>query len=68
MNLCKNEGFLTYILCIPIPEYGQSNAPIERSLSGVNFAARPSALTQKKKADERILSFAAAANNLKQTE
>ena len=28
INLSKNEGFLTYILCIPIPEYGQSNAPL----------------------------------------
>ena len=26
-NLHKNEGFLTSILCIPIPEYGQSNTP-----------------------------------------
>ena len=44
---------------------------IERSLSGVNFAARPSALTQKKKANERILPFVTtyhpAVNNLKQT-
>jgi len=29
----------------------------ERSLSGVNFADRPSALTQKKKAKERVLPF-----------
>ena len=28
MNLRKNEGFLTSIPCIPIPEYGQSNAPL----------------------------------------
>ena len=28
VNLRKNEGFLTYIPCIPIPEYGQSNAPL----------------------------------------
>ena len=28
VNLCKNKGFLTYI---PIPEYGQSNAPIVSS-------------------------------------
>ena len=28
MNLRKNEGFLTPIPCIPIPEYGQSNAPL----------------------------------------
>ena len=25
VNLRKNEGFLSYIPCIPIPEYGQSN-------------------------------------------
>ena len=30
---------------------------VERSLLGVNFADRPSALTQKKKAKERILPF-----------
>ena len=39
--------------------------------SGVNFAARPSALTQKKKANERILPFVttyhSAMSNLKQT-
>ena len=44
---------------------------IERSLSGVNFAARPSALTQKKKANERVLPFVTtyhpAVGNLKQT-
>ena len=28
VNLTKNEGFLTYIPCILIPEYGQSNAPL----------------------------------------
>ena len=28
VNLCKNEGFLTSIPCIPIPEYGQLNAPL----------------------------------------
>ena len=28
LNLRKNEGFPTCILCIPIPEYGQSNAPL----------------------------------------
>ena len=43
----------------------------ERSLSEVNFAARPSALTQKKRANERILPFVTtydpAVNNLKQT-
>ena len=27
VNLRKNEVFLTYIPCIPIPEYGQSNTP-----------------------------------------
>ena len=36
---------------------GYPNTIIERSLSEVNFAARPSALTQKKKANERILPF-----------
>ena len=44
---------------------------IERSLSGVNFAARPLALTQKKMANERILPFVTtyhpALSNLKQT-
>ena len=29
VNLRKNEGFLTYIPCIPIPEYGQSNTPLK---------------------------------------
>ena len=28
VNLCKNEGFLTYIPGIPILEHGQSNAPL----------------------------------------
>ena len=28
VNLPKNEAFLTFILCIPIPEYSQSNAPL----------------------------------------
>ena len=28
VNLRKKEGFLTSIPCIPIPEYGQSNAPL----------------------------------------
>ena len=28
VNLRKNEVFLTSIPCIPIPEYGQSNAPL----------------------------------------
>ena len=27
VNIRKNEGFLICIPCIPIPEYGQSNAP-----------------------------------------
>ena len=27
VNLRKNEGFPTDIPCIPIPDYGQSNAP-----------------------------------------
>ena len=33
VNLRKNEGFLTYILCIAIPEYGQSNPPLVIGLS-----------------------------------
>ena len=36
---------------------GYPKTVIGRSLSGVNFAAGPSALTQKKKANERILPF-----------
>ena len=52
---------------------GYPKTVIETSLSGVNFADRPSALTQKKKAKERILPFvttyhpAVAVYNLKQT-
>ena len=50
---------------------GYPKTVIERSLSEVNFADRPSALTQKKKAKERILPFVTtyhpAVNNLKQT-
>ena len=30
VNLRKNEGFLTDIPCIPIPDYGQSKAPLKR--------------------------------------
>ena len=43
----------------------------KQHFSGVNFAARPSALTQKKKANKRILPFVttyySAVDNLKQT-
>ena len=50
---------------------GYPKTVIERALSGVNFAARPSDLTQKKKANERILPFVTtyhpAVSNLKQT-
>ena len=51
---------------------GYPNTVIERSLSEVNFAVRPSALTQKKKANERSLPFVttyhpAVNNNVKQT-
>ena len=50
---------------------GYPKTIIESSLSGVNFAARPSALTQKKKANERILPFVTtfhpAVSNLMQT-
>ena len=48
---------------------GYPKTAIEKSLLGVNFAARPSALTQKKKANERILPFVTkyhpTVNNLK---
>ena len=37
--------------------HGYPKTIIERSLSGVNFAARPSALTKKKMGSERILPF-----------
>ena len=33
VNLRKNEEFLTNIPCIPIPEYGQSNAPLVKLVS-----------------------------------
>ena len=50
---------------------GYPKTIIERSLSAVNFAARPSASTQKKMANERILPFITtyhpAVSNLKQT-
>jgi len=50
---------------------GYPKTVIERSFSGVNFAARPSALTQKKMANERILPFVttyySAVDNFKQT-
>ena len=50
---------------------GHPKTVIERSLSGLYFAARPSALTQKKTANERILPFVTtyhpAVDNLKQT-
>ena len=39
VNLRKNEGFLTSIPCIPIPEYGQSNAP------SVSYQSRHSSVT-----------------------
>ena len=49
---------------------GYGKTAKERSLSGVNFAVRPSALTKKKKANERILPFVTtyhpAVNNFKQ--
>ena len=49
---------------------GNPKTIIERSFSGANFAARPSALAQKKKANERILHFVTryhqVVNNLKQ--
>ena len=51
---------------------GYPKTVTEGSLSGVNFAARPSALTKKKKANERISTFFTTyhpeVNNLKQTQ
>ena len=50
---------------------GYPKTVIEKYFSGVNFAARPSALTQKENANERILPFVtmyhSAVDNLKQT-
>ena len=50
---------------------GHPKTVIERSLSGFNLAARFSALTQKKKANERILPFVTmynpAVKSLKET-
>ena len=55
----------------PLRTRGYPKTVIERSLSGVNFADRPSALTQKNMSKERILPFTTtyhpAVNNLKQT-
>ena len=38
VNIRKKERFLTYIPCIPIPEYGQSNAPLVISFSLAIFS------------------------------
>ena len=50
---------------------GYPKTVIEKSLSGVNFTDRPTALTQNKRAKETILPFVTtyhpAVNNLKQT-
>ena len=50
---------------------GNLKTVIERSFTGVNFAARPSALTQKITANERTLPFVttyhSALDNVKQT-
>ena len=50
---------------------GYPKTGMERSLSGINLADRPTALTQNKRAKERILPFATtyhpAVKNLKQT-
>ena len=50
---------------------GYPKTVIERSFTGVNFAARPSTLTQKIKANGRILPFLttyhSALDNVKQT-
>ena len=63
------ESLMKFKICLRTCGYPKKI--IERSLSGVNFAARPLALTQKKKANERILPFVTtyhpAVSNLKQT-
>ena len=35
VNFRKNKGFLTYISYIRIPEYGQSNAPLEELIGQI---------------------------------
>ena len=37
MNLRKNKGFLSFIPCNPIPEYGQSNGPLNALLLNVQM-------------------------------
>ena len=63
------ESLMKFKICLRTRGYPKKI--IERSLSGVNFAARPLALTQKKKANQRILPFVTtyhpAVSNLKQT-
>ena len=49
VNLRKNEGFLTCIPCIPIPKWGQSNAPL--------FTNRSTWLTKKAVIHNRSLSL-----------
>ena len=40
VNIRKNEGFLTYVPCIPIPEYGESNAPLNLVILNLRCRAR----------------------------
>ena len=38
VNHRKNEGFLPYIPCILIPEYGQSNAPLDYQIASQSMS------------------------------
>ena len=45
VNLRKNKGFVTYIPYIPIPEYGQSNAPLKLTILTSGFGTPPFTVT-----------------------
>ena len=47
VNPHKNEGFPTSIPCIPISEYGQSNAHIEASLDVSSLRIQPPLLAHR---------------------
>ena len=56
MNLCKNEGFLTSIPFIPIPEYGQSNALLVTSSNlGLLKCGRQSVWKQRRRVGKEII-------------
>ena len=63
VNLRKNEGFLTYIPCIPIPEYGQSNAPLECKMAFSSFKIRKQASDREKLSEERTAYLASIAGH-----